>query len=833
MKAKLLLVVFVFLAIIQSPIDATTDQIILRLRVPIGATTATETRDLLDQFESQHPHIIVEMIPDNRLIRPPYAIDGINLYFQQVRNQVESADVIVVDSNWLLPEATLAGYFLDLRPMIQQDMTFNADQFIPRIWETVTWDGGIWALPVTFDLVTLFYDRGLLDETEAQIDVWDIHQLDNIALMLARDESQLYTNVGNINGLMLAGMLVDRPLTDQSTVPAYPDYASPILADAIERLAPLVQQGAIVLPDTFGFDYQSSLWVGSLDDALLPQSIGFVPNGATLQFDGFAISGGTPYPEESYQLLRFLSDYPQFVNHAGVGGAKWDSPFPDQPEQVISAIETLLPVAEPWPTYHFTSYLAEAIQRVNTGMNPTIALDQMGHELRATLQTHHQNAPNLQLTVTRSTYVESQPDDVVIRFAVQVNGLPSSREADWSALARRFAENNPDVTRVNLSLALGHTPEQLAQMDCFYALDYNFARAGSDLLRPIEPLLMSDPAYDPADYIPHVFENLTFENQIWGVPLTIEPYVMWINQTLFDEAGAIYPVGSWRTSEFLQALEMLKSSEGWRDEPIITIYAARDTAVTMLIASLGGVPIDTRYGAIQANFTDSSTVNAVYQLVNLISDGKLRYTSKRESDEGVTPIIITQLNEFWSRREGLVLLSRRTTGITGADYTMIPFPQDTYAPIAFRIGAAFITAQTMYPEICYRFIREIMDSSDLFPSVPVRHSLIQDPNLAITHGQETATLYREIAAMITQDNTVNFPSRWDFRKYTLDTWFRVAMESIIFEQQDVEEALSSAQNKVELFMSCLESMDEVNPSTELECAQVADPMFIENMTSSQ
>ena len=91
-------------------------------------------------------------------------VDEVETYLDSVEDYVRSADVVLVDSDTLLPEATRAGYLLDLYPLVNTDSTINSSEFYVPVWQSFQWDGGMWAIPVTMDAFMIFYDRAAFDE---------------------------------------------------------------------------------------------------------------------------------------------------------------------------------------------------------------------------------------------------------------------------------------------------------------------------------------------------------------------------------------------------------------------------------------------------------------------------------------------------------------------------------------------------------------------------------------------------------------------------------------------------------------------------------------------
>ena len=88
----------------------------------------------------------------------PPVTGGIADYLDGVASYAASADVLSVDDSILTPDATRAGYLLDLSPLTSADSALNPDDFFPAAWKSVQWDNGVWALPVSVDATMLIYD---------------------------------------------------------------------------------------------------------------------------------------------------------------------------------------------------------------------------------------------------------------------------------------------------------------------------------------------------------------------------------------------------------------------------------------------------------------------------------------------------------------------------------------------------------------------------------------------------------------------------------------------------------------------------------------------------
>jgi ABC-type glycerol-3-phosphate transport system substrate-binding protein len=91
---------------------------------------------------------------------PPVGLDA---HFDSVAEYVSQADVLLLYASSLSVEATRAGYFLDLAPLAQGDSTLYPDDFYPAAWESFQWDGGVWGLPASLDVLTFHYNPAEFD----------------------------------------------------------------------------------------------------------------------------------------------------------------------------------------------------------------------------------------------------------------------------------------------------------------------------------------------------------------------------------------------------------------------------------------------------------------------------------------------------------------------------------------------------------------------------------------------------------------------------------------------------------------------------------------------
>ncbi|MBZ0288794.1 MAG: extracellular solute-binding protein, partial [Anaerolineae bacterium] len=302
------------------------DSVTITLALPQGIETII-TPDMLADFESQNPGIKVQKLTGG-FPGFPSAVGAIDEHFTEVEKYMSVADVVYMSSTNLSPEAAQAGYFLDLSPLTATDSTLNPDDFLPAVWQSVQWDGKVWMLPVSADVVVLIYDTEAFDNAGLAYPngAWTLDDLDSAARALAEKDAD--GNVtkpgvalfGDYTGLLLRS-LSGEGFYDSSVIPNAPALNKPVLEPILTTLAQMKQDGVF-----------STGFAGELTDVpmRIMGSIGMAPflNGdkkpggsllpggyAGMEAQGFAISAGTQHPDAAYALVKYFSNNPAASNN--------------------------------------------------------------------------------------------------------------------------------------------------------------------------------------------------------------------------------------------------------------------------------------------------------------------------------------------------------------------------------------------------------------------------------------------------------------------------------------------------------------------------------------
>lgn len=144
-------------------------------------------------------------------------------------------------------------------------------------------------------------------------------------------------------------------------------------------------------------------------------------------------------------------------------------------------------------------------------------------------------------------------------------------------IAESFKETHPDVTvrfetipagdytqRLTFQLAGGNPPDAGWMMEDAAS---TFANAG--VLEDLAPTLTAAEGYDLADFSEPAMGLWRGDAEVWGVPFSTSPFVIFYNKDMFDAAGLDDPLalaasGEWDMDKFQEvAKELTEANDAW------------------------------------------------------------------------------------------------------------------------------------------------------------------------------------------------------------------------------------------------------------------------------
>ncbi len=858
-KKRLVLITIILLLIAEFSLPLA----VLRAQSPAGTITLTVgvtdfMRDifndqLIHDFEASHPGIKLNVVSNSQQI--PFASSGTDKYFEALQKFASAADVLYVDLNHLnSPLATQAGYFLDLAPLIAVDSSFNADDFLAPVWQNYRWDNGTWALPVSASAWVLVYDPAAFDKAGLAYPNarWTMDDLAAAVRALGQKDADGHVTSPGLAAdqegpILLFMSLLGDTLVDSSTVPNPPQLEKPALATMLDTWAKLNQEGWI------GSDFLKAplsivpagvlMSVNNQDRKLVGT---LLPGGkAGLDVQGFAVSSGTQYPEQAYELAKFLATRTELgFRFLGTSARKSAtppsganaSPVIQIPPEVQKLNDEALANGLPLADLRYADYLLLALDAMKkNGLDGQAALQQVQIQaIKAQQAALAQKDKAALVVATPIPQPTPNAGKITLNFGLTSFIRPIPNRDLWDRVLADFAASDPQVGKVNLNIRQGNGQDQ---DDCYY-LPYNAVPDGdlSKLLN-LDPFLNADSAFDKGDMLGNLLSQVTRENKIWGMPLTIEPAVLLYNTELFSKANVPQPDAGWTMDAFLDALHALKADPNGSAPFVPRGIGGTGQYMLMLIAANGGLPLDYRTSPPTVSFTDPATVQAIRQILDLARQGYMKYSKLATSP--FKPIMLIAMGEstndpIYTEVLNAFALGRpnRPTNSDTSPYKMTTHPRGTkYSALTYTMSTAYISAGAQNPEACYRLLKTLATHPELFGSMPARRSSLSSPALKAAQGADLSALYDQIDALLKDPNTIAFPSGFagvGAARQMLEYWLFSAFDKYVLENGDLDVALQDAQTFAQAFLGCVADVPAPAEGSQpvdafQKCAEQIDP----------
>jgi ABC-type glycerol-3-phosphate transport system substrate-binding protein len=839
-------------------------------RITLSATDNIEdvllNNGVLDQFYTLYPNVevVIEASGGGRFGR-----GGGGTSLTDVETKMQNADVALVNSSELSVQATRADLFLDLTPLANADPTLFSDDYYFSVWQSYQWDNGVWGLPVSTDAIVMMYSTEDFDTLGLPYpaDWWTIADLaDSVRQLVEYDaDGELVqmplVDIGGYVPQIMISLMADN-VVDETTFPSSPDFSNPQLIDMMTQWSELQAEG-LVGGFTGGGGLDAPIIFGPSVIATRARFSGdreFValPGGRTaLDVQAFAVSSGTQHPDIAYELAKFLTQSPEVTNatnssvparrslagittdadNQGRGGRGGGATITDS--NLLAIIQPALDNGIAISEARFTEYIETAMDlMLSDGLDAQTALQEAEYLALDDLAVADEMALNRTWVVEPPVLVTLAPDEIVINFGINNGQIRQNNNDDWQAALDEFTTFDPQVGQVNIEQERGVavTLTTMAETyDCFYMSSNAVQGADLSLLVSLDPLIYSDPNFDQFDFVGNVFSQVQMNDQTWAYPMNVQPEVMLYNQENFDYVGAFYPYAGWTVTDFENALRDLKIDPE-DPAPFVPVNIG-GTYMQLLLAAYGGIAIDYSTDPVTLNFTDETAVNAAQQVLNLAKSGYIEYdglagfggnnrfrglndeTDAELYNQLIDSFLIDQVNE--------------------SSYDLTTFPQGTNnIAVAYDIGTAYISANTIDVDACYRLIQHVAQSSaNLFPQMPARRSQISDSALANTQGQSAVDFYSQMDVFMSQPNVLLIPTSFSggiesAGEFLTTNWLYEAFDNYVLEDADLVTELEEAQLLATGFQECIVGIPPYDPTTDdprgyfeelAECATQVDP----------
>lgn len=848
--------------------------ILLTLYVP--PYMRVEIGKVVEEFEAANPTIKVhlnEQDANERWYSPAYASDeDMEKYYESEIKLTNGGDVIFIPWGGRIQiDSVTLGLFLDLSPLALGDPALNSDDYYPAAWQHFQWDGGLWALPTTTNIALMTYDPVKFDEQGLAYPSasWTLDDVINAARKLTvRDGDKVLTKGVDATWdwpSLLASLMQGETLADTTVVPAAPAIEAnarfaalyePWRAFEAEKfMGPDVPDGGGMITFTAPLAI-SQQWrlmnaPGNRSDAK-HTAASLLPGGkAALDVAGVAVSRGTQYPEESYQLARYLALNIDKV-HANYAGTLFtrrshnanlsasllgnDQLSPDIKAVIEDGLENGLTRAD----LRYFDYVNGASftpgAEANAEPIPAREVLRRAQEKATKRQQELQDKrPSIQIEVYKPDLTALPDGEVALKFTMvgPLNQTPNKQQ--WDALFAEFAANDPEVGRVEF-IQGGYSLEDLTtQYDCF-TLNWNPTLfGGTNAVLPLDPLMDADPAFDRDDFIGGVLSFAQQDAVTFGYPLTIAPEVLRVDVAQFEKAGVPIPAVGWSMDEFLDALRQLRSTSDSPDKPILVpnMMFIGGSHFHMLLAANGKLPITFSEGTVTIDFTSTEMVEAIRQVLDLAKEKLIAY-------EGLFPYagsIFTANAAMYSEHLTLDDSSfRANTGNRDTTYRFVPYPNGALRPASFMVTSAYISAKSRHPDACYRLIGAVAKHPALLNGMPARRSLLQDPALNAVVGADAVALFERFADQLGQPDAYLIPGGYGGTRpiggYEVESILFRAFDRYVLEGADLEAELKQAEQLATEYLACIAALPAPDYSNQAwyepyqACAKQVDPTLV-------
>jgi ABC-type glycerol-3-phosphate transport system substrate-binding protein len=373
-----------------------------------------------------------------------------------------------------------------------------------------------------------------------------------------------------------------------------------------------------------------------------------------------------------------------------------------------------------------------------------------------------------------------------------------------------------------------------ASSDCFYLPTNIVPTLPENTVLPLDPLMATDANFDPADFLPSTLAAVQRNNQTYALPIGLLPFVLRYNSERLAAVNLPEPTNTWTVEQFADALRVLQPTN--QGQPPFADTDSGGSYLLVLIAGYGGLPLDFRTSPPTINFTDPAAVEAIRQVLDLARGGLIHYDALGSFEGGSrggfnqnTAVYPTMLNG----------LGRKVAPGTPPDNPVLFPGGHQYNGMAYDLGTAYISAQSQNPEACYRFISTIAQHPELFSTMPVRRSLLDNPAFQSSTNPDVMALYNQVATVLGEPNTVTFPAFADeanVSDFILEHWLFEAFDRYVLNDGDLETALANAQQMAQAYQTCAVNLPvidlggggkAINDNRVLipyvDCAELADP----------
>jgi len=155
--------------------------------------------------------------------------------------------------------------------------------------------------------------------------------------------------------------------------------------------------------------------------------------------------------------------------------------------------------------------------------------------------------------------------------------------------------------------------------------------------------------------------------------------------------------------------------------------------------------------------------------------------------------------------------------------------------MSFSEGSLYISTKAQNPDLCYKWISRFAQHPELLSLMPARRSQLNSTDLDNYAGKALATVYRQVATVLDDQNTLKIPSLFDagsnISGFIVQYWLFQAWDNYVLKGQDLDSGLQNAQDYASGYLQCSAAIPPFDPKqqsyqdylkTVLQCAIKVD-----------
>ncbi|KAB8139604.1 extracellular solute-binding protein [Chloroflexia bacterium SDU3-3] len=798
--------------------------------ITFGASSSDKAyyQKIISDFNKVNPgsKVIFESL-DDKLKDPSIGLKSV----------VESADT---SFGYISPEDIKQNYLLDIRPFVQEDRSFQLEDYYPQSF----YDFGdnqsdrLYALPVTVSEPIIAANPLIVRDINPNFDpsknkvTWsDILDMSKSVVknssdkkfgimmgdlgfqafisMVEDEDKSLLDSPLDLDSPTISNMLAEVSLQSRLGVIWYPRF-SHIISDSARIFIPkeiskLVEENNLALWDA---SYTSTDIAKKVEAYYFAAPQTRFPSYLPTQ-SGYFISSGTNNPELAWKWLSFLSNQPlpdryRFELNEVYARRSINEQthiWKDKPEQFSSILQEALMRA---PVHYSTSTdewlaLHDAWEKVlNQDKKPEVALKEsqsfLDKKANSVLKSNQDK-------ITVATPIMARTDQKVISFGFNEDLNLMSK------FIENFERSHPAIKIDKIPLdfyqgtqAINKFNEAARNLDCFTWPTPPPVQSISSTL-DLQALVNADASFDIKDYPGKVIERFKKNNYITGLPFRLQLRGLAYNKVLIPDIEKQHNINF---DDFLDRAQKKypTSFSGKTFGYALTFGQPEDIEffLNQYHASLSNM---TDQG-LEPNFHNPKLLQAINEYITFLRNSSpYRTLPGYKGGDMQTDYIGTGQTAFWFTFDARGLASSISSD-DNMKPVILPLPlQGNDVSISdIRTSSMVISRTSENPTECWELFKALSKTTSIFEEsyFPPRESIAQSIEFRSQVTEDSYNLYESYHSFLTQGNnsSIDLFEDQEFDPY----WFYRAVD-ISLQGGDVSQAFNEAEYLTKNYLSCV------------------------------